>query len=221
MILRTDGVGRKPILIQDKDKTIFITNLPSKAMKHTHTAKKVLFVGFIAIAALFIKACITKPDFAFEPAIGFESIRVQSFFDLNGFSVVDSAFITISYRDGNGDIGLTPSDTLPPYQRFEEDGTTENRFFFNYHCSIERKINGSYQPFPLPNDANLNGRISPLTDLGQSNPVEGTITYNLGVEPSIFNFNDTIRFKIFIIDRALNISNTIETDSIIVNPRFL
>lgn len=135
--------------------------------------------------------------------------------------MVDSAAITISYRDGNGDIGLNVGDTLPPYQRFEVGGVIENPFFFNYHCAIERKVNGSYQPFPLPNNANLNGRVAPLTDLGKSNPVEGTITYNLGIEPSIFNFNDTIRFKIFIIDRALNISNTIETDSIIVNPRFL
>jgi hypothetical protein len=52
-------------------------------------------------------------------------------------------------------------------------------------------------------------------------PIKGTLTYapiafGLG---DIFQPGQTVRFEITIADRALNLSNTITTDSIVIQPR--
>lgn len=97
--------------------------------------------------------------------------------------------------------------------------TEPNLFTDNFLIDFFVKRNGSYEEFnwvTAPSTGcgeSMNGRFSPLFDPESPNkPISGTLTYameNFGFVP--YFRNDTLKLQIRIIDRALNISNTIET----------
>jgi hypothetical protein len=67
-----------------------------------------------AIVCTGAAACFNPPDFPIEPQIEFVSIRYKEYG--TGFdSEYDSLILTISFKDGDGDLGLAPSETKPPY----------------------------------------------------------------------------------------------------------
>jgi hypothetical protein len=177
---------------------------------------------FVCVIVLLLNACYEKPSFPLAPQIKFRAISAIPQRDATtGFYLGDSVIIAIDFTDGDGDIGLSQADTLPPYQLYIDKNSNQiNRFYFNYFCDVERRVAGKYQPFALPNGTTLNGRIRPITD--SPNPVEGTIIYRTFI-PAFsndlqytLNPYDTLRFRISIADRALNESNVIFTDSIVV-----
>ncbi len=66
--------------------------------------KKLLGIYFIGI--LFITSCIKPPDYPDEPVIEFVSLGRTSL-----LQDVDTTLITISFTDGDGDLGLVDDDT--------------------------------------------------------------------------------------------------------------
>ena len=128
--------------------------------------------------------------------------------------------IVIKFRDGDGDLGLTSEDrNNPPYQLLNPDGTP-NRYYYNYFVQVFRKTKGVFNEinFDFPYCSFL-----PLRTDGKTGPIEGDLEY--GVAPFYLNSplfpqpaNDTLKFRIQIIDRALNESNIIETDEVIIKP---
>lgn len=167
--------------------------------------------------------CYEKPAFPLEPVIQFNFILSKPIIDsLSNFYLGDSILIAIDYTDGDGDLGLAPRDTLPPYQLYLDPERTQiNRFHFNFFCEPERFENGTYVPFVLPDGVTLNGRFGRLTD--KPSPVDGTIFYRFFIpafstDPQYtINPFEILRFRISIADRALNESNVVLTDSVIVN----
>lgn len=113
-----------------------------------------------------------------------------------------AAQLTIYFKDCDGDIGLRQADTAAPYdynlflEYFEKrNGNWENvqpRFPFYYRVPM---LNGK-TPYDLK---------------------EGEIILDMGLYYDPFSSFDTIKFTIKLRDRALNESNTAETDEIIVN----
>ncbi|MEM9981161.1 MAG: hypothetical protein AAF734_01615 [Bacteroidota bacterium] len=186
--------------------------------KKTIPVSLLLFVLLLAI-----QGCFTKPDFPFETTISFESISSIGVPDGNGGTIQDSIWVSINYRDGNGDLGLNPTDVQPPFQEFEviDDDTVPNFFSRNIYLRVERRVGGAYVPFVFDNDStSLSGRFPRVLEEDDANPVEGIITYKDIIPGGVFPPNDTVRFRVIIIDRALNISNEITTDSIIINQAF-
>jgi hypothetical protein len=188
-----------------------------------------------ALAFSFLMvSCLTKPNFPFEPSISFSNIIQKTIKDENGI-IVDSLILEINFKDGNGDIGLTSSDTTGNFAPFKPDGS-RNPFYYNYYCTLFRrnKFTGEYQRFPMPKipntdiETNLHGRVPPLLENARPSPIEGKLQYQTEIStlyntstvpnPELINKNDSIRFEIFIYDRALNKSNVITTKSILVNP---
>lgn len=151
---------------------------------------------------LLVSSCFKKEDFSSVPEIQYQSFLILG----------DSARVTFSFQDGEGDIGLEPEQTSPPYDVNSE---------FHYNLILEyceKKDNGGWQP-----GTDLNGdpivfrnRLRPVYD-GKPKSIKGTIEYT--IEPIFYNQlsmdNDTIKYRIQIIDRALNKSNWIETGDII------
>ena len=54
---------------------------------------------------LLLPACLRTEEFPPEPRITFKAFNL----------VGDSASIVITFTDGDGDVGLNPGDTFPPY----------------------------------------------------------------------------------------------------------
>ena len=180
-------------------------------------AKIMIFIVFLG---LLVTACFRPPTYPDTPSIGFASIRNVPISNGN-----DSIYITITYQDGNGDIGLEQNENTPPYQVTNSDGSP-NQFFYNYFINAYKKVNGRFVrvTFNTP-EFTLNSRIPPLNPSRKS-AIEGTLTYGLqflyvfgeAYTPRISR-NDTVRFDVQIADRALNKSNIIETQEIIVGRR--
>lgn len=191
--------------------------------------RKLFLYSLITIFTILgFSSCLTKPDFPFQPSISFSSIVKKSILDPNNNPIEDSVIIEINFRDGNGDIGLTAGDTTGNFAPFLAD-KSRNPFYYNYYCTIYRrnKFTGEYERFPMPKlpppndniETNLHGRVPPLLENARPSPIEGKLQYKIGgIDPGIFNKRDSIRFEVYIYDKALNKSNIINTTSILVNP---
>ena len=171
--------------------------------------KSIIFKNIILlfiIASVFY-ACKKKDVYPVIPEIKFENFLTITNV---GQSFPERGVLIFSFTDGDGDIGLYQSDTLPPYD-------------FNLFISYFEIQNGDTvevfltQTDPATGDVdtlNFNGRIPILTPLGSNKSISGE------VEDTIFIHNpsspfDTIMFKAYIVDRALHKSNTISTPLIL------
>ena len=87
--------------------------------------------------------------------------------------------------------------------------------FFNFLVKQFRKSKNQYVEFiPLDTDSGFFQKISP----DKPGPIEGKINFRLDILHTFYPYrNDTIRFEVQIRDRAGNLSNTVTTDSVVVN----
>jgi len=142
-----------------------------------------------------------KESFSDIPQIGFISFINE--YDTGPFA--KRGYLTISYQDGNGDIGLSDGDTLSPYQK-------SGSYYYNLVIIYYEKQKGIFKQtnpfFPL------SARIPLLTPDDPNQPIKGTITDTLTLNPH--PVYDTIKFGVFIYDRALNKSNIVTTPEIIL-----
>lgn len=88
--------------------------------------KTIKGLGIFTFLALFT-GCFSPPEFSSTPAIDFEAIVFK---DGASAQEPDTLILSINFRDGDGDLGLTSSETDPPFHStnyFIENGgdTTE------------------------------------------------------------------------------------------------
>lgn len=183
------------------------------------TKMKYLFL-YALLLTLGLTACFNPPEFSQTPEISFKSIEGVRATDPLG-NVQDSITVTIFFKDGDGDLGLANNDTFPPYQPLTTNSSgvaVSNYFHHNYHLVVKRINNGVIQDVPFLDGGAIKGRFSPLVE--DSGPIEGELNFGryflVRNGGGTFNNSDTIFFEINIVDRALNISNTIQSDPIVL-----
>jgi hypothetical protein len=138
-------------------------------------------------------------------------MKKQSFSDipqisfLGAESLIDTVVLTISYQDGNGDIGLSKADTFAPYQK-------NGPYYYNYVINFFEKQNGVFHQ--VIDSIPFSTRIPVLTPNDPNKAIKGYIIDTMPFYPP--PPYDTIRFEVFIYDHALNKSNTITTPEIIL-----
>jgi len=118
---------------------------------------------------------------------------------INPDNIIDKVVLKISFTDGDGDIGLTQNDTLPPYD-------------YNFFIKYFEKRDGEFVEVVLK-DFSFNARIPVLTPEGRNKSIKGEIQDTIIV--NTMSAYDTIRFETYIVDRALHESNVIITPDII------
>jgi hypothetical protein len=155
---------------------------------------------FATLSAVF-SGCMKKQSFSEIPAISLTGLELT--YDTS--HVVRTGILTISYQDGNGDIGLAAGDTFPPYD-------SAGPYYYNFVIQHFEKINGVYHPAVdlIP----FSARIPVLTPDDPNRAISGFIVDTLILYPP--PLHDTIRFEAFIYDRALNKSNLVTTPEIIL-----
>ena len=136
-------------------------------------------ISFIVICfALVLSSCLKPQEFPLEPIIEFDSFSVMR----------DSAVLTISFTDGDGDIGYKESDTTG---NFAPDKLYHHNLFLEYY-----DLSG--------NDISFLYRVPYLTPNGNNTALKGKIEVTL--EPSYFNplssQSDTVMYKITLVDRS-------------------
>jgi hypothetical protein len=152
----------------------------------------------LVICMILLSSCMKKETFPVIPEIAYQRFILE--FDTGMYA--KRGFLTISFKDGNGDIGLLPSQTKPPYD-------------YNYIIDYYEKQNGVFVAVPL--DPPYNARIPYLTPDDPNKAIKGIIVDTLALNP--FPLHDTVKFKFFIYDRELNKSNVDSTPPIILRRR--
>ncbi len=161
------------------------------------------FLLFVLILVFMGSGCSKDPDLPVEPAITFVSFTKV----LNNSGKDDKGILKINFTDGDGDIGLTDADIDPPYD-------TSSMYYYNCFITYYEKQHGTYVAVDLP--LTNNARIPLVEDAGLGNALTGDVDIELYIN-NPFSAFDTIRFDLFIVDRALHHSNTITTADIIIN----
>lgn len=160
-----------------------------------------LFLVLFVSGLLFFTSCIKKEIYPDIPQIEFAGW--QSVFDTGQFP--KRGILAITFKDGNGDIGLNPADTFPPFNK-------QGDYYYNYVFIYYEKQMGTYVKIDL--DPPFSARIPILTPDNPNKAIKGIIVDTLALNPHpLF---DTIRFDLFIYDRALHKSNVVTTPDIIL-----
>ncbi len=165
---------------------------------------KILLILFTAAIFVF-QSCLEQVEFPIEPYI-----------ELNGFAkIIDSTgidnrgILEIHYQDGDGDIGLTDLDTLPGWE-------------YNMFIRYFEKINGQFEEVFITyfdkdslklDTISMNARIPLLTPAGKNKAIKGIIQDTLYIN-NYSSSHDTIRFEVYIRDRAFHESNRVTTPEI-------
>jgi hypothetical protein len=173
------------------------------------------YAVFGLLALLIMASSCRKPEVDNIPVISFKSI--DKVFDEKTQDTVAS--LTIHFQDGDGDIGLGDSDRQAPFD-------TASPYFNNWFISFYEKQNGQFiriDSVYVPGDnkfikLNHNVRIPRLSN-SYPESIEGEISYNELIYNNLNSPYDTVRFECYIVDRALNHSNTITTSELIVKKR--
>lgn len=162
--------------------------------------KKFLYI-IITLAVLF--SCLKPQEFPPEPIIEFDSFTAMN----------DSGELVISFTDGDGNVGLSESDTTGVY-------SSTQKYHHNLFVEYFEKVDGiGWQPGKdlAGEDIVFLYRIPVLTPSGKNKALKGKI--RVTIEPSYYNTlssdSDTIKYRIMLADRDLNESNFVESVEII------
>lgn len=163
-------------------------------MYKTLHIKPLIIIGLLSILVL---SCAKKEEFPIEPHIEFAGFAKIN----NGSGIDDKAILTISFTDGDGDIGLSEGDTFPPYNSGSD-------YYYNFFAKYMERINGILTEIKLPISGNA--RLPLVSTSAANKAIKGEIEIELFINNPL-SIHDTIAFEIYIVDRALHKSNTVRT----------
>ncbi len=179
-------------------------------MKHV---AKILLIPVIVLGVMLF-SCRKIEKYPIEPVIKYDNFILL----LNTQTgKTERGVLSISYTDGDGDLGLDPDDTLPPFDKGSD-------YYYNILIKYFEKQNGTFVEVPLlswnPEEQTydtitFNGRFPNLTPIHGNKNIKGIIQDTMYVNNPLSDF-DTIKFKVSIYDRALHLSNEVETPEIVI-----
>lgn len=153
---------------------------------------------------LFLYSCLKPEVVPPVPAIEFKDYIKYG---------IDSADVSITFKDGDGDVGLEQSDTLPP---FDPSSTYYNNIYLVYYYKGSDGLFHKYFNIPTQDTLKYAYRIPNITPTGQNKILDGEIKVTLRPAPIYVSGHTVVRFDVYIYDRALNKSNVITTPEITV-----
>ncbi len=167
--------------------------------------KKTKITILIVAVLIALTACKKADEYPILPAITFKSLTTQR--DAGGFDT--KGVVTISFTDGDGDLGYFSSGNGSPYD------DTLSQYYYNFIVKFFEKKSGVWTPNAVNLTGRLNGRMPYLTPEGTNKALKGDIAMDLFLPTPMTA--DTVRYDIFIYDRGLHQSNTITTSELIIN----
>ena len=169
----------------------------------------------VKISLFFILAgaalgCVDIPDFDDAPKIYYSGVsQYTTESETTGKKDREYVTITIDFEDGNGDLGATSqelmdSSFLDPYGDWG-----------NYELiTLQKTENGTW--IEINKDDNRYKWMPNLKPDGKQGPIKGKLDFNANFPYFNSGVMRYVKFKVRIRDRALHVSNQIETDSILV-----
>ncbi len=176
-----------------------------------NNSTKILILMLIVGSVVF--SCRKFEEFPDIPVITYDKFIVLM---NTQTGITERGVLVFSYTDGDGDLGLSSNHTNPP---FDKDG----EYYYNLIIKYFEKQNGVFIEVPLLSwnadssyydTLTFNSRFPVLTPLTGNLAIKGVFEDTLFIYNPLSEF-DTIKFKAYIYDRALNKSNEIETGEIV------
>ena len=166
--------------------------------------KYLRFLPAIIFLALSFNACKKPDEFPLVPAIEFKTIYTTR--DAQGFDL--NVHVTVSFTDGDGDIGYHSRESGLNDPIFDDPSSP---YFNNFIVKTLILQNGIWNSIDTP----VSARLPFLTPEGPNKGLRGEIDRELALPIGLVQ--DTLRYEIFIYDRSLNKSNTVNTSAIILS----
>lgn len=172
--------------------------------------KKVFLVSAFVISSLvaLLSGCYKEPTFDVVPSIEFADIRKQTVLDAIDGQKKDSVILTIKFQDGDGDIGFD--------SKLDVDAINAASLKGDFHFVV-KTFQQRRGRLVARDDFNFSGFPPRLKNDGKIGPIEGKLDYSMDFPFSFTAKKDSLKFQVFIKDRAGNISNTIESKFIVLN----
>lgn len=163
---------------------------------------KINFILTFLTLVLILASCFKNEEYPVEPIIS------NPIFVFSG----DTAKLTLSFTDGDGDIGLDETEMEAPFN-------PESYYYYNLYIDYYEKDDelGWQRGLDLEGDSIVfSYRLKPILVKGKARGIKGTM--DITIKPFYSPFStqsDTIKYTITLIDKALNISNVLETEMIV------
>jgi hypothetical protein len=166
-----------------------------------------------ALAILAVISCKRLEEYPPEPVITFRDF--ETIYNETD-SIYDRGVLTFEFTDGDGDLGLAPGDTFPPFN-------PGSKYYYNLIIDYYEVRNGVETPVPLTfynaetetyDTIYLSARIPLLTPKGINKAISGEIYDTLFIYNYYSDF-DTLFLKFQLVDRALHESNVEKTPYIV------
>lgn len=159
----------------------------------------ILFAGWV----LFF-SCRKIESYSVIPEIEYKSFTLRDTIDLLG-NPGKIGELLFGFVDGDGDIGLP-----------QPDSTTTDTTNFNLFITMYEMLDGEFIKVDEDDlETPINYRIPYIESEGQNKTLKGEIQVDFIY--LIIKY-DTIKYKFYIVDRALHESNNEETDTIFLAP---
>lgn len=118
--------------------------------------------------------------------------------------------VKFSFTDGDGDLGLDPNELSGVHG-------LNQPYYYNLFVRHFQKQNGEYVELEIPDTAlQFHTRFISLTPEGADKTLEGEMDVGIGIE-FLGTPYDTVRYEMYIVDRALQHSDTLVTPDIILS----
>ncbi len=152
------------------------------------------YVGIGALICIGVFACVKKTTYSTTPEISFNSFSPY---------IGDSADIDINFKDGDGDIGVSSSDSTRTMwiNYYYKDTVTQKYVAFCYGCGTD-SLKTSYV-IRAPKDSYL------------GKPISGEIIVRLQQYRHSRKIKN-LKYVVYLYDKAGNKSNVIETPELVV-----
>lgn len=162
--------------------------------------KDLKYIGLLILTGgLLLPSCVKEKNFPVVPVIAF-----KEYLSYNN----DSADCIITFKDGDGDVGIEEGDSTSPNDlkmKYLYKDTTDGLFKpYDEIIDTTGVMDTLFYSYRVPN----------LTPDGQFKALDGEIRAKLRAAPIYYPTHHDIKFEITLRDRAGHVSNMITTDVI-------
>ena len=146
---------------------------------------KTNIVFLVAVCALFSFSCKEPIEYPLEPVIAFKSIATTQ--DAFGFD--SKVYVTITFTDGDGDIGYYPRESGRNASVFDDPASP---YYNNFIVKTWIMRSGNW----IEDTTNVSARLPYMTPEGANKALKGEIQRELTLPPQLVQ--DTLKYEIFI-----------------------
>ena len=182
--------------------------------------------ALLLLSGASLSSCLQAPDYPIEPKIDFKEVRVVHI-PAGVEDPVEELTFVLDFRDGDGDLGLSQEDiktapyNQPPRPPVPQRNHATNEYNYFIQPFLKDPATGQFVSFTTPPPFGKLGQYDGTFlrldgENAKPSPLKGQLNYllPLSLDGTVYKAGQVFRFEITIVDRALNVSNTVTTSEV-------